>query len=258
MTSSLSTITFESPSNQAASPPRKSSLPWFPSIFLANIRSLRYKMDEMQAVVDVNLPGIVCLVETWLNPSICDSLISLSGYCSYRCDRSDGWGGVCVYVNSQIPCKKILSYESSEIESLWLEIRPLRLPRAISFILLGVVYHPPNNGATENLALLDLIRNNVDSFLSQHPDGLTVVCGDFNPTSTGITEQQTKNSTGLSQLIKILTRDTGTLEWCLSNRPKLFAPPLQLPKLGTSDHFTVMIKPKTIRTKSNSSCERYI
>ena len=93
---------------------------------------------------------------------------------------------------------------------------------------------------------ITLIRNNVDSFLSQHPDGLTVVCGDFNPTSTGITEQQTKNSTGLSQLIKILTRDTGTLERCLSNRPKLFAPPLQLPKLDTSDHFTVMIKPKTI------------
>ena len=44
----------------------------------------------------------------------------------------------------------------------------------------------------------------------------------------------------------MLTRDTGTLEWCLSNRPKLFAPPLQLPKLGTSDHFTVLIKPKTI------------
>ena len=93
---------------------------------------------------------------------------------------------------------------------------------------------------------ITLIRNNVDSFLSQHPNGLTAVCGDFNPTSTGITEQQTKNSTGLSQLIKILTRDTGTPERCLSNRPKLFAPPLQLPKLGTSDHFTVMIKPKTI------------
>ena len=46
-----------------------------------------------------------------------------------------------------------------------------------------------------------LIRNKVDLFLSQHPDGLTVVCEDFNPTSTGITEQQTKNSTGLSQLI---------------------------------------------------------
>ena len=134
-----------------------------------------------------------------------------------------------------------MSYELSEIESLCLEIQPFRLQRAISCILMGVVYHPPYIGAVENLVLLHLIRNNVDSFLSQHPDGLPVFCGDFNPTK-GLTKQQTKNSTGLTQLIKILTRDTGTLEWCLSNRPKSFAPPLQLPKVGTSDHFTVMIK----------------
>ena len=80
-----STITDESPSNQG------SSQPWFPGILPANIRSLRYKMDEVQAaVVDINLPGIVCLVETWLNPAIGDSIIFLSGYCSYRCDRADG------------------------------------------------------------------------------------------------------------------------------------------------------------------------
>ena len=76
---SSSTITDESPSNQGPIQPSKSSVPWFPGFSLANIRCLRYKMDEVQAVVDIiNLPGIVCLVETWLNPSICDSIISLS------------------------------------------------------------------------------------------------------------------------------------------------------------------------------------
>ena len=59
-----STITDESPSNQGSSQPRKSSVPWFPGILPANIRSLRYKMDEVQAVVDINPPGIVFLVET--------------------------------------------------------------------------------------------------------------------------------------------------------------------------------------------------
>ena len=60
-----STITDESPSNLGSSQPHKSSMPWFPGILPANIRSLRYKMDEVQAaVVDINLPGIVCLVET--------------------------------------------------------------------------------------------------------------------------------------------------------------------------------------------------
>ena len=93
-TCSLATITDESSSNQVSSQQSKSLVPWFPSILPANVRSLRYKMHELGAVVDVNvyLPGIVSLAETWLNPSIGDSLISLSGYCSYRCDRSDGWG----------------------------------------------------------------------------------------------------------------------------------------------------------------------
>ena len=111
-------------------------------------------MDEVQVVLDINLPSIVGLVETWLNPSIGDSIISLSGYCSYRCDRADGWGGVCVYVNSQIPCKRILSYKS-EVESLWLEIRPFRPPRRLFLTFYWVLL--TTNGTAKNLALLDLI-----------------------------------------------------------------------------------------------------
>ena len=140
-----STITDESQSNLGSSQPQKSSVPWFPGILPANIRSLRYKMDEVQAVVAINLPGIVSLFETWLNSSIGDSIISLSGYCSYRCDRAVGWGGVCVYVNSQIPCKSILSHKS-EVESLWLEIRPFCLSRRLFLTFYWVLLtHYPNN-----------------------------------------------------------------------------------------------------------------
>ena len=55
-----------------------------------------------------------------------------------------------------------------------------------------------------------------------------------------------KRATGLTQLVKILTRDTASLEWCLTKKPKLFASPTQIPKLGRSDHYTVLIKPETI------------
>jgi len=82
---------------------------------------------------------------------------------------------------------------------------------------------------------------------------LVVVCADFNPLSTGITEQQTKLSTGLVQLIKVLTLDTGTLDWCLTNRPKLFSPPKQLPKIGTSDHYIVLILPRSESSEKSSS-----
>ena len=104
----------------------------------------------------------------------------------------------------------------------------------VSVILLGVAYHPPRNGWDENKILVEHLESN--AYLCKHPDRLVVVCGDFNPLSTGITQQQTKLSTGLVQLIKVLTRDTSTLDLYLTNRPKLFAPPKQLPTIGTSDH----------------------
>ena len=44
--------------------------------------------------------------------------------------------------------------------------------------------------------------------LHDHPEGLVLVSGDFNPTSTGITELTTKRVMGLTQIIKVLTRDT--------------------------------------------------
>ena len=58
-----------------------------------------------------------------------------------------------------------------------------------------------------------------------------------------LSERSTKQTTGLSQIINILTRDSGILDWCLTNRPKLFSPVVQLPKIGRSDHFVVMISP---------------
>ena len=68
-------------------------------------------MDELQAVVNLNLPGIICITETWL-----DSLDDR--------DRMDGDGGVCAYVNSHIPCKRLVDFESPNVESLWLTRRP--------------------------------------------------------------------------------------------------------------------------------------
>ena len=104
-------------------------------------------------------------------------------------------------------------------------------------ILIGTIYHPPDSCQEDNLRLLRHIQENVDHFLRDHPEGLVLVSGDFNPTSTGITELTTKRVAGLTQIIKVLTRDTGTLDWCLTNRSKLMASPKQLPKLGKSDPF---------------------
>ena len=43
-------------------------------------------------------------------------------------------------------------------------------------------------------------------------------------------------------MVEIPTRDTGILDWCSTNRPKFIAPPTQLPKIGTSDHYCFLVK----------------
>ena len=48
---------------------------------------------------------------------------------------------------------------------------------------------------------------------------------------------------GLTQIIKVFTRDTGILDWCLTNSPKVFSSLMQLPKIGASDHYSVLVAP---------------
>ena len=136
---------------------------------------------------------------------------------------------------------RVVGFECPEIESFWIKARPCRLSRLVSMILIGTVYHHPDSCREDNQRLLRHIQENVDQFLCDHPESLVLVCGDLNPTSTRITEPSTKRVTGLSQIIKVPTRDTGTLDWFLTNRLRLMASPRQLPKLGKSDHYTVLI-----------------
>ena len=42
--------------------------------------------------------------------------------------------------------------------------------------------------------------------------------------------------------MNVLTRDSGTLDWCLTNSPKCLSDPKQLPKIGRSDHYCVVVQ----------------
>ena len=161
-------------------------------------------------------------------------------------------GGVCAFIDSQIPYHRISKYETTAIESLWFTLRPFRLPRAVSSILVAVIYHPTDYGASENLALVEHIRLNVDLYLSSHPDGLAIICGDFNGPSTGLTERQVKHATGLTQVVKVLTRDSGILDWCFTNRSKLFLESVQLPKIGRSNHFAILLESRSSQVESKT------
>ena len=60
----------------------------------------------------------------------------------------------------------------TEIESLWIKIRPRRLPRCVFIVFVAVVHHPTSCGAIENQALLPHLQTNVEDSLRCHPEGL--------------------------------------------------------------------------------------
>lgn len=160
-----------------------------------------------------------------------------------------------VYIHNSHPTRRLCDFERSDIESLWVTIRPHRLPRHTSIVLLAVVYHPPSSNAEENQTLLDHLLSNTDLFLTKHPDALVIITGDFNPSSTNLKGCTISRLLGMSQLIKGKTRDTGIFDLCFANKPKLFDKPKQLPKIGNSDHYTVIVKP-AINAKSKLTASK--
>ncbi len=128
-----------------------------PSIILANVQSLRRKINELQANVrclrEYRDACMIALTETWLNGKDCDTELSLDGFgAPLRLDRdppvtgkSQG-GGVCLYVNNRWAKTVIVREEmcTADIELLTVSIRPFYLPREFQQLFISVVYIHPN------------------------------------------------------------------------------------------------------------------
>ena len=66
------------------------------------MRSLRYKIDELAAVFQVNKINIGCVTESWLDNNIATEAVDIDGFTCFRRDRSDSRkaGGVVCYVDA--------------------------------------------------------------------------------------------------------------------------------------------------------------
>ena len=174
----------------------------------------------------------------------------MPGYNLFRNDRTSApGGGVCIYLRQTLPCTRLFQCEQPDVESLWLSLRPHSLLRSISSIILCVVYHSTANGQLENVVLSNHIRSNLDGLLIKQPNALVVIAGDFNPTSTGLKLKDLTQSNNLKQIVKFNTRDTGTLNWFLTNRPAIFQL-FQLPKIARSDHVSILAELITSSTQT--------
>ena len=116
--------------------------------------SLAPKIDEIREVINHAYLDFVCITETWLREHIADNIIAISGFNVIRRDRVAGLhGGVCMYVKDSIKFKVLDEYMHPNFEVLWTQISPQRLPRGISSIVIGTVYHPPRPSSMDSLML---------------------------------------------------------------------------------------------------------
>ena len=65
------------------------------------------KIDHLRLICYVVKPGVICVVESWLDSSIEDVEISIQGYQIVRLDRTRHGGGLVIYVNSLFTCSDL-------------------------------------------------------------------------------------------------------------------------------------------------------
>ena len=134
-----------------------------PSLMLSNTMSLAPKIDEVRHSVLQTDVDLACFTETWLTDFVHDNVIQIPGYNVVRRDRLIGQhGGVCLYVKKSIPFEILSQCHNDQFEVLWVKARPHKLPRGLSCIIIGSIYHPPSANdrnmidfLTEQLSLIE-------------------------------------------------------------------------------------------------------
>ena len=251
--SNLNLITIES---QAMAPKistakAAASLQFVPSLFLSNVMFLAPKIDEVNSVVIYANVDVVCITETWLQSHIPDSVVAINGYNLIRRDRRDViHGGVCMYIKASIPFTILedLEDESCSFEVLWIKLRPFRLPRGISSIIAGVVYHPPK---ATNSMMLDYLTKCLMDLESKYPKCGLLVLGDFNH----LNDARLKSNFNLKQIVHFPTRGQNTLDKILTNLQDYYDTPVERPAFGLSDHSSVEAQPKP-RVKTSQTIQK--
>lgn len=217
-----------------------------PSVILANVRSLRNKLDELQACVkhmhEYRTASVLAFTESWLNNSDENIMLHIDGFSpplrldrdSERTGKQHG-GGVCLYVNNSW-CSAVLVREklcTTDIELLAVSLRPYYLPREFPQLFIILVYIHPRANASKAIEHLTSTLHKLDHL---SPDSPKFILGDFNHCSPE------KSLKGFQQYITCSTRQGKTLDKCYGTVPDAYKA-LPLPPLGTADHHTILLAP---------------
>ena len=215
------------------------SIRWnIPTLLNVNARSLSTeKMDELLAVARNNEVSLICVTETWFSEYVPLESVSLPGYCCERRDRLDRrGGGVACYIKDTMQYDHIESLRDCLHEVLWVRLKPHKLPRRFSNIVVGCIYHPPD---AEDGPMQEYLIKCVDHIFRKYSDAGVILMGDFNRFKDNflITHY------GLKQIVVAATRNVSILDRIWTNMAMMYEKPITLSELGTSDHNMVLVLP---------------
>ena len=140
------------------------------SIVHNNINSIQNKAIYIEA--ELNHFDIITLSETWLHGNFPKEKIKITGYQEpIRKDRQDnsGYGGVAIYLKSDIYGKHRPDLEVEHLEALWIETRNNQ-----ETLLVGCFYRPPQS----RVGYWDLINESIHKAASTPYK--FIILGDFN------------------------------------------------------------------------------
>nr|CAI5821187.1 unnamed protein product [Callosobruchus analis] len=127
-------------------------------IVYLNARSLLANHDTISVLIASLKPLVVCLSETHVTESICESEIAVTGYQVVRCDSvSRHTGGITIYVRNdrKYRVQQNVSYEMNYWSLL---LKTIMLNSAIN---LESIYHSPNASHSVFLEFFENFLENV-------------------------------------------------------------------------------------------------
>ena len=129
-----------------------------------NTRSLYYKIDELEAMIEDVTPDLIFITETWLHPDIKNAEVMLSGFSEpIRKDWTGRRGGGCImYAKQGLMLREENTVGSEDTESVWATL----LSGNGSKTTIGLCYVPPN----------DRIKCQTTPHLSWSVQGQQAVC----------------------------------------------------------------------------------
>ena len=197
------------------------------TIMLANVMTLAPKMDEVSEFILCHNTNLAFITETWLKDSLSGGVVQFPGFAVVRKDwKVIDHGGVCAYIQEgNCRYKQVKDLNCCEDhESLWLYLRPNRLLRGFSCIIVDVIYHPPKADGP-------VFRDHLFQSLA-----LKEACYPFNRLNI----DGLLNHFRLKQIMKVMTRKKAKLDLILTNMHEYYSPPQAYPPFRLSDHTVVV------------------